>query len=1002
MKTIMAGFNRLEFMKFSVALLLIVAILLMVKFDWLGEPSAAQVAQQCGSAGIGWRVASQFNSDYPVGETVTADFNGDGKLDLAISETSQTGTGGGISIVLGDGRGYFETLRRTEFQGAMRNLIVSDFNRDGKLDIFFSGSQPNTFGYIGLLVGNGDGTFGVRQVAGFSSFVTGIAVDDFSGDGRIDVAVVLGQPNNSLYIVAGNVAGGFTVPRQPINLNGIPMGFTTADFNKDNKPDLLMAFSPVGILKVLTNNGSGTFSETAGPALRNSLRRLYTDDLNGDGNTDLIVSEFGLLEIFVGDGRAGFVQPKQFDYSNVSGIAVRDFSGDGKADLAVLNGSASLLVSDGMGGFIPSGNFAAGRATFSLVAGDFNGDGKQDLAASDTQQKAISFLFNSGATNFAASQVSGSFQFATSIRTSDLNKDGRPDLFAYGQSFSGVSVAIGDGKGGFGVQTNYGSSVNINNSVSAAAVADFDKDGNSDLVAVHGDGFSSPLPVMTLLTGEVSGNFSAARSRKFSLTAFASELVTSDFNGDGWLDLAMANSGTNNLSVMLNDKRGGFVARQDIQAGLEPWSLVVADFNGDGKSDLAVANRNSVTLTVLLGNGDGQFNSVLIGIGANPRMVRTGDFNGDGKIDLLVPHNNNEAISVLLGNGNGGFLPPLTNLLGAFVQSLVVGDFNRDGKLDFAMTVTQQNVAQNNVRIFNGDGTGKFLAASQVFAPSAADLQLADLNMDGLIDLLTIATIENFGASVWTILGQCNQASNVLVNASAASYRRLNLAPESVVAAFGPGLSNEIVVASGLPLPTQLGGTSVTVKDSAGIERLAPLFFVSPNQVNYLMPRGSAAGAASITINNVGNSAKTTSLIAPVAPGLFAANSNGQGVAAAVVLRIKPDGRQLYEPIARFDSTLNQFVAEPINLTSPPFGSLDQVFLVLFGTGIRGRRSLDEVEVFVGMSNVGAVFAGAQGELAGLDQINIQLSGRLITTGDLDVAVSMDGRQANVVKINIR
>ena len=238
-----------------------------------------------------------------------------------------------------------------------------------------------------------------------------------------------------------------------------------------------------------------------------------------------------------------------------------------------------------------------------------------------------------------------------------------------------------------------------------------------------------------------------------------------------------------------------------------------------------------------------------------------------------------------------------------------------------------------------------------------------------------------------------------LASVSAASYASALLAPESIVAAFGAGLATTTQAAPSTPLPTDLAGTSIRARDSAGIERLAPLFFVSASQINYLMPPGMANGMATITANS-GSGALSlgTVAISAVAPGLFTANASGQGLAAAAALRVRADGSQSYEPIVRFDSTQNRLVAVPIDLGP----TTDQVFLLLFGTGLRNRTALAAVSARIGATNAPVLFAGAQDGFVGLDQINVQLPRSLAGSGETDLLLTVDGRTANLVRIAIK
>ncbi len=241
--------------------------------------------------------------------------------------------------------------------------------------------------------------------------------------------------------------------------------------------------------------------------------------------------------------------------------------------------------------------------------------------------------------------------------------------------------------------------------------------------------------------------------------------------------------------------------------------------------------------------------------------------------------------------------------------------------------------------------------------------------------------------------------ANSLAAVSAASYRGTTLARESIVAAFGNALATTTQAALTTPLPTTLAGTTVTVRDRLHTQRDAPLFFVSPNQINYQVPAGTVDEAATIVvISGGGEVAVGTVQIAAVAPGLFAANADGQGVAAAVALRAKADGSQTFEPVVRFDTTQNRFVAVPIDLGPES----DQVFLVLFGSGLRFRSSLATVSARIGGTDAPVSFAGAQGDFAGLDQINVKLPRSLAGRGNVEVAVTIDGQMTNSLQINVR
>ncbi|MGH9840106.1 MAG: hypothetical protein ACREEM_15085 [Blastocatellia bacterium] len=240
---------------------------------------------------------------------------------------------------------------------------------------------------------------------------------------------------------------------------------------------------------------------------------------------------------------------------------------------------------------------------------------------------------------------------------------------------------------------------------------------------------------------------------------------------------------------------------------------------------------------------------------------------------------------------------------------------------------------------------------------------------------------------------------NPVACVSAASFAGAALAGESIVAAFGNGLAETIATAETQPLPTTLAGIRVRIRDNQGAEAFAPLFFVSPNQINFQLPPVSATGKAIVTVLRGDEMVAASEIqIEPVAPGLFSADSSGRGLLVGLALREKADGSQSFEPITRFDEEKKQLVAAPIDLGP----ATDRVFLALFATGLRNRSSLGNVGVKIGGVSTDALFAGPQGSFAGLDQINALLPRSLAGRGELDVAVMVDGKQANTLKVAIK
>ncbi len=175
-------------------------------------------------------------------------------------------------------------------------------------------------------------------------------------------------------------------------------------------------------------------------------------------------------------------------------------------------------------------------------------------------------------------------------------------------------------------------------------------------------------------------------------------VVAGDFNGDSKLDLVVANSSSNNVSILIGTGTGSFGSKTDFAVGTNPYSVVVGDFNGDSKLDLAVANSSNNNVSILIGTGTGSFGPKTdFTVGTNPYSVVAGDFNSDGKLDLAVANSGAgvNSILVLLGTGTGLFGSPTNFAVGSSPVFIATGDFNGDNKPDLAVA----NSSSNNVSI---------------------------------------------------------------------------------------------------------------------------------------------------------------------------------------------------------------------------------------------------------------------------------------------------------------
>lgn len=256
----------------------------------------------------------------------------------------------------------------------------------------------------------------------------------------------------------------------------------------------------------------------------------------------------------------------------------------------------------------------------------------------------------------------------------------------------------------------------------------------------------------------------------------------------------------------------------------------------------------------------------------------------------------------------------------------------------------------------------------------------------------------NWGEFVDTA-GVCHLVVPVANAVSSASFAGPNLAPNSIGTLFGNQLAPVTQTADTIPLPTSMAGVTVRVTDSSGITSLAPLFYVSPAQINFLLPADVAPGPATVAVLS-GDVQRSTAKIQVelVTPGIFAANFSGKGIAAAMVYSVAEDGTVSTQEVADCNAGPNSCVPRPVDLGLPT----DHDYLILFGTGVRSAADVTHVGVVIGGSNAHVDFAGAQGQYVGLDQINILLPHELRGRGTVDVVLTVDSKPANTVQVAFR
>ncbi len=496
------------------------------------------------------------------------------------------------------------------------------------------------------------------------------------------------QTNNCSTVLAANSSCTINVTFSPLYLGATTYPILTAYFgagfgsngNSWGSPDSPLSVTLTGAgVAATANSGVPTIMQLK-PVTVAPGSAAFTLNLTGMGFVSGSVVDFNGVALptkFVSKrGVAGTLTKAQIATAQTANITVvNPAPGGGISQPALFPITSSFTVN-------PTASSPNGGANPVLLAtGDFNKDGKLDLAVANGSTQTIQILLGNGDGTFTTGTSftvgSSITSLPTSIAVGDFNKDGNLDLVVGVSPDSILDVFFGDGTGNFTLANTITSVVNP----VSVAVTDFNLDGFPDLVVANGQDNT-----VTVFLGRGNGTFWITNTPLATALSIPVQVLTSDFNNDGYADVMIVNSQNNTLTILPGKGTGAFGnAAAAISLASSPSAVVAGDFNVDGKVDIAVVSQAANTVTVYLGNGNDTFQpGVVYSTGIGPDSVAVADVNGDGILDLITANSTAGSVSVLLGTGTGTFGTHTDFVTGAGPQSIVIGDFNNNGKLDFA------------------------------------------------------------------------------------------------------------------------------------------------------------------------------------------------------------------------------------------------------------------------------------------------------------------------------
>ncbi|CAF3319218.1 unnamed protein product [Rotaria socialis] len=679
---------------------------------------------------------------------VVADLNKDNRLDLVISNSGTNN----VAVFLSNSNGSFslQKLYSTGVASHPSSVGVGDLNDDKHLDIIVSNEWASN---VGVFIGYGDGTFAKIEISsiGFGYCPHSMVIGDFNEDHILDVAVA-NSANNTIFVLSGSGNGTFTNNEMySTGSDSMPVFLISGDFNDDHRLDLAAINNGTNTIEVFLRYVMKTFANETKYQIEpsDSCSAVALGDFNNDSLLDIVAADIANnnVGIFLGYGDGTFREPIICSTGNDSQptwVGVGNFNEDNLLDIVVAN-----RLSDNVGLFFGYGNgtFRAqitlptetGSHPQSIAVDDFNNDSILDIAVVNSYHFNVGIFLGYGNGHFRAQTTlpTGDGSYPMSVTVGDVNKDSLLDLVLANSGIDSMGLFLGNGNGTFGVQTIF--SAGNGSSPRCVILGDFNNDSLLDVALANSDGDS-----VGIFLGYGNGSFERIVIYSMIGGSIPTSLILGDFNNDNILDIAVSNLGTNNVSLLFGQGSGtfGMISSYSTGVGSRPISIATGNLNGDIWLDIVVAHTGSDSVGVLLGSDNidtANQASYSTGSGSHPFSVVTNDFNSDNLLDLLIVYSAHDDIGIRLGYGDGTFADDIIYPAedGSSPRFATVGDFNNDDRMDIVIA----NIMTDSVTLAYGYGNGTFTnqnvyttgVGSHPYFPA-----VGDLNNDNRLDLIVL------------------------------------------------------------------------------------------------------------------------------------------------------------------------------------------------------------------------------------------------------------------------